>query len=51
MEKFLEFLAVEGCEYEIKDGAIRVLDTLEPYYTKLKIGARKWLNLLARLCM
>ena len=31
MEKFLEFLAVEGCEYEIKDGAIRVLDKLMPF--------------------
>ena len=34
MEKFLEFLeflAVEGCEYEIKGGSVRVLDTLEPY--------------------
>lgn len=31
MKKFLDFLAAEGCEYEIKDGAIRVLDTLEPY--------------------
>lgn len=31
MEKFLEFLDAEGCEYEIQDGAIRVLDTLEPY--------------------
>ena len=31
MEKFLEFLAVEGCEYEIKDGAIRVLDILMPF--------------------
>ena len=31
MEKFLEFLDVEGCRYEIKDGAVRVLDTLEPY--------------------
>lgn len=31
MKKFLDFLAVEGCEYEIKDGAIRVLDILMPY--------------------
>ena len=30
MEKFLKFLAVEGCEYEIKDGAVVVRDTLEP---------------------
>lgn len=32
MEKFLEFLAVEGCEYEIKDGSVRVLDRLMPYW-------------------
>lgn len=31
MKKFLEFLDIEGCEYEIKDGAVRVLDILEPY--------------------
>lgn len=31
MEKFLEFLDVEGCRYEIKDGAIRVLDKLSPF--------------------
>ena len=31
MKKFLDFLAVEGCEYEIKDGAIRVLDKLMPF--------------------
>ena len=31
MEEFLEFLAVEGCEYEIQDGAVRVLDILKPY--------------------
>ena len=31
MKKFLEFLDIEGCKYEIKDGAVRVLDILEPY--------------------
>lgn len=30
MEKFLDFLDIEGFEYEIKDGAIIVLDRFEP---------------------
>lgn len=30
MEEFLEFLAVEDCEYEVKDGTVMVLDTLSP---------------------
>ena len=32
MEKFLEFLDVEDCRYEIQDGAVRVLDRLMPYW-------------------
>ena len=31
MKKFLEFLDIEGCRYEIKDGTVRVLDRLMPF--------------------
>ena len=36
MEKFLEFLDIEGCEYEIQDGAVIVLDRFEPYESHFK---------------
>lgn len=34
MEKFLEFLQIEGCGYEIKDGAVIVLDEVSPFLSK-----------------
>ena len=34
MEKFLEFLQIEGCIYEIKDGAVIVLDEVSPFLSK-----------------
>ena len=34
MEKFLEFLKFEGCIYEIKDGAVIVLDEVSPFLSK-----------------
>ena len=36
MEKFLEFLKFEGCKYEIKDGAVIVLDRLAPVKVRFK---------------
>lgn len=34
MEKFLEFLQIECCDYEIKDGAVIVLDEVSPFLSK-----------------
>ena len=36
MEKFLEFLKFEGCKYEIKDGAVIVLNRLAPVKVRFK---------------
>lgn len=36
MENFLEFLKFEGCKYEIKDGAVIVLDRLAPAKERFK---------------
>lgn len=34
MEKFLEFLDIEGCQYEIEDGAVIVWSEFSPIYPK-----------------